>query len=99
MPRIDGRAVFTVVAMSRAPAIFRQSDITRAIRGALAAGVENVRVEIAKDGREAPIEPGARLRITAWPRSAPDGTWWLSLSLEPYPSSGRPTTAHKQASR
>jgi hypothetical protein len=37
--------------MARAPSIFRQSDITRAIRGALAAGVENVRVEIAKDGR------------------------------------------------
>ena len=37
--------------MARVPSILRQSDITRAIRGALAAGVENVRVEIAKDGR------------------------------------------------
>jgi hypothetical protein len=45
---------------------------------------------------EAPLAPGARLRITAWPRSGPDGAWWLSLELEPYPSGGRkPTAAHK----
>jgi hypothetical protein len=31
--------------------------------------------------------------------TADNGTWWLSLALEPYPSSGRPTTAHKQTSR
>jgi hypothetical protein len=39
--------------MARAPSTFRQSDITRAIRAARAAGVdvENVRIEIAKDGR------------------------------------------------
>ena len=37
--------------MARAPSIFRQSDITKAIRAARKAGVENVRVEIAKDGR------------------------------------------------
>ena len=37
--------------MRRAPATFRQSDITKAIRAARKAGVENVRVEIAKDGR------------------------------------------------
>ena len=37
--------------MSRAPATFRQSDITKAIRAARKAGVENVRVEMAKDGR------------------------------------------------
>ena len=37
--------------MTRAPATFRQSDITKAIRAARKAGVENVRVEIAKDGR------------------------------------------------
>ena len=36
--------------MTRAPSTFRQSDITRAIRAARKAGVENVRV-IAKDGR------------------------------------------------
>ena len=37
--------------MRRAPATFRQSDITKAIRAARKASVENVRVEIAKDGR------------------------------------------------
>jgi hypothetical protein len=43
---------------------------------------------------EALLAPGARLRITAWPRSAPDGTRWLSIELEPYPSGGRKPTAH-----
>jgi hypothetical protein len=36
---------------------------------------------------EAPL--GTRLRITAWPRSLPDGTRWLSIELETYPSGGR----------
>jgi hypothetical protein len=45
---------------------------------------------------ESPIAAGARLRITAWPRSAPDGSWWLSISIESYPHGGRqPTAAHK----
>jgi hypothetical protein len=47
---------------------------------------------------EAPIAPRARLRIVAWPRSAPDGSRWLSIELEPYPSGGRKLTAHKQPS-
>jgi hypothetical protein len=38
---------------------------------------------------EAPIAPGARLRITAWPRFAPDGSRWLSIEIEPYPGGGR----------
>jgi hypothetical protein len=46
---------------------------------------------------EAPIAPGARLRITAWPRSAPDGARWLSIELEPYPHGGR-VTAHNPPS-
>ena len=37
--------------MSRAPAIFRQGDVTRAIRAVTAAGQTVARVEIAKDGR------------------------------------------------
>jgi hypothetical protein len=45
--------------MSRAPATFRQSDITKAIRAARKAGVENVRVEIAKDGRIVIVTGGA----------------------------------------
>jgi hypothetical protein len=40
---------------------------------------------------EAPIAPGARLRITAWPRSGPDGELWLSLELTDYPPGGRAT--------
>ena len=47
---------------------------------------------------EAPIAPGARLRITAWPRSAPDGMRWLSIELEAYPHGGRKPTAHNPRS-
>ena len=46
--------------MARAPSIFRQSDITKAIRAARKAGVENVRVEIAKDGRIVIVTGGAQ---------------------------------------
>ena len=37
--------------MSRAPSTFRQSDVTRAIKAAVAAGVEIQRVEIDPNGR------------------------------------------------
>ena len=37
--------------MSRRPATFRQADITRAVKGARAAGVDITQVEIDKDGR------------------------------------------------
>jgi hypothetical protein len=37
--------------MSRRPCTFRQSDLTRAIKAARAAGVEIERVEIERDGR------------------------------------------------
>jgi hypothetical protein len=37
--------------MPRARCTFRQCDVTRAIRGAQAAGVEIARVEIGKDGK------------------------------------------------
>jgi hypothetical protein len=47
---------------------------------------------------EAPLAPGARLRINAWPRSAPDGTRWLSIELEHYPHGGRKPAAHKDNS-
>jgi hypothetical protein len=58
--------------MARAPSTFRQSDITRAIRAARAAGVhvENVRIEIAKDGRIVIITGGAE------PRAEPEGNEW-----------------------
>lgn len=37
--------------MARAPAPFRQADITRAVRGVTAAGVAVGRIEVAPDGR------------------------------------------------
>jgi hypothetical protein len=37
--------------MARSPCIFKQQDITRAIKGATKAGVNIRRIEIAKDGR------------------------------------------------
>jgi hypothetical protein len=37
--------------MTRAPSIFRQQDLTKAIRGATKAGVDIARIEIAQDGR------------------------------------------------
>jgi hypothetical protein len=37
--------------LSRRPSTFRQTDLTRALRGAKAAGVEIARVEIDKTGR------------------------------------------------
>ena len=51
--------------MARAPSTFRQSDITKAIRAARKAGVENVRVEIAKDGRIVIVTGGADLEAAA----------------------------------
>lgn len=35
----------------RRPCIFRQRDITKAVRGAVAAGVRVAKVEVDKDGR------------------------------------------------
>jgi hypothetical protein len=43
---------------------------------------------------EAPIPAGARLRVTAWWRTDPDGSAWLSIECSPYPKGGR-ATAHK----
>jgi|HubBroStandDraft_6_1064221.scaffolds.fasta_scaffold4253676_2 hypothetical protein len=37
--------------MARAPSTFKQGDVTRAVRGAFAAGARSVRVEVDKDGR------------------------------------------------
>jgi hypothetical protein len=37
---------------------------------------------------QAPID-APRLRVTAWPRSAPDGSLRLSIECEPYPKGGR----------
>jgi hypothetical protein len=37
--------------LSRRPCIFRQTDLTRALKGARAAGIEIERFEIDKDGK------------------------------------------------
>ncbi len=37
--------------MARGPCTFKQQDVTRALRAAVAAGIEVQRFEIAKDGR------------------------------------------------
>ena len=37
--------------MARAPSTFRQVDVTRAVKAVRSAGVDIVRVELAKDGR------------------------------------------------
>jgi hypothetical protein len=37
--------------MTRAPSTFRQRDLTAAIKGARAAGIEVMRIEIDKDGK------------------------------------------------
>jgi len=47
---------------------------------------------------ESRIPAGARLRLTAWWRTCPDGSAWLSLECERYPKGGRRPTAHKQTS-
>jgi hypothetical protein len=37
--------------MARAPSTFRQADITKAVKAVRSAGVDVVRVEVARDGR------------------------------------------------
>jgi hypothetical protein len=37
--------------MARAPSTFKQGDVTRMVKGVVAAGVEVVRVEVDTDGR------------------------------------------------
>ena len=45
--------------MARSPSIFRQQDVTKAIKATKAAGVNIARIEIAKDGRIVIITPSA----------------------------------------
>jgi hypothetical protein len=37
--------------MARAPSTFRQADVTKAVKAVRAAGVDVLRVELARDGR------------------------------------------------
>ena len=45
--------------MTRAQSLFRLQDVTKAIKGAVKAGVNIARIEIAKDGRIVIISAGA----------------------------------------
>ena len=46
--------------MGRALSNFRQADLTRAVRGARAAGLEVARIEIDRDGKIVILTPTAR---------------------------------------
>ena len=59
--------------MSRGPVTFKQSDLTRAIKAFLAAGLEVARAEIFKDGRII-IVPGEPTTIAV--AGAPDRNEW-----------------------
>jgi hypothetical protein len=51
-PLIVRQALISEVkTMARAPSTFRQGDITRAVKGAFAAGALSVRVEVGADGQ------------------------------------------------
>lgn len=50
--------------MSRAPATFRQSDLTRAVRGAVAAGIRVARIELAAGKCVLVAENGDRQAVT-----------------------------------
>jgi hypothetical protein len=58
--------------MARAPAIFRQADVTRAFRAAQAASVRVARVEIDRDGKivivTADVELDERREGNEWDR-------------------------------
>ena len=51
--------------MTRAPSIFRQRDLTKAIRGATKAGVNIARIEIARDGKIVIITPADPTQLGA----------------------------------
>jgi hypothetical protein len=51
--------------MTRAPSIFRQQDVTKAIKATKAAGVDIARIEIAKDGRIVIITATEAARVGA----------------------------------
>jgi hypothetical protein len=47
----DLRSVLGWLTMARAPCTFRQTDLTRAVKAVVAAGVEITRIEIDKTGK------------------------------------------------
>jgi hypothetical protein len=54
--------------VSRRPCVFKQTDLTRALKGARAAGMEIARIEIEKDGRIV-VVPGEIAVITGKPEA------------------------------
>jgi hypothetical protein len=60
--------------MTRAPATFRQQDVTRAVKAVAAAGVHIARIEIDKSGKIVIItadpteQPGERMEANEWDR-------------------------------
>jgi len=57
--------------MTRAPSIFRQQDVTKAIKGTTKAGVNIARIEIARDGKIVIITATEGARIGA----GEENTW------------------------
>jgi len=57
--------------MARTPSTFRQKDVTRAIRAAIAGGVDIARIEVAKDGRiiiVTAVDTEPKLEANEWDR-------------------------------
>ena len=50
--------------MARTPAAFRQADVTRAVKGVVAAGVGIAQVEIDKSGKIVIVTGGAKTEIS-----------------------------------
>ena len=50
--------------MARSPSTFRQADVTRAVKGVVAAGVGIAQVEIDKSGKIVIVTGGAKTEIS-----------------------------------
>ena len=50
--------------MARAPSTFRQTDVTRAVKAVVAAGVNIARVEIDKSGKIVIVTGGAKAELS-----------------------------------
>jgi hypothetical protein len=58
--------------MSRRPCVFRQRDMTRAVKGVTAAGVTVAKVQVDKDGKIVVVVGAASQN----PLSSPGGNEW-----------------------